>query len=130
MTADQMPAGSATQGSHEQIAALPEPIHLAVTAGFAEALQTTFLAAVPFARSSGSSSCSSYARPHCDEPGETARARTRSRTRDLGRPDARLSDDEEGPRSKDPHATRENTPPSLAKTARPIDRHALALSRG
>ncbi|EHR53421.1 arabinose efflux permease family protein [Saccharomonospora marina XMU15] len=49
VTADQMPAGTATQGSPEQIAALPEPIHLAVTTGFAEALQTTFLAAVPFA---------------------------------------------------------------------------------
>ncbi len=49
VSADQMPAGSATQGSPEQIAALPEPIHLAVTTGFAEALQTTFLAAVPFA---------------------------------------------------------------------------------
>lgn len=49
VSADQMPAGSAIQGSPEQIAALPEPIHLAVTTGFAEALQTTFLAAVPFA---------------------------------------------------------------------------------
>lgn len=47
--ADQMPPGAATLGSPEQIADLPEPIHLAVTTGFAEALQTTFLAAVPFA---------------------------------------------------------------------------------
>ncbi len=46
---DQMPTAGATQGTPEQIAALPEPIHLAVTTGFAEALQTTFLAAVPFA---------------------------------------------------------------------------------
>lgn len=49
VTADQMPAGSATLGTPAQIAALPEPIHLAVITGFAEALQTTFLAAVPFA---------------------------------------------------------------------------------
>ena len=49
VTPEQMPAGSATQGSPDQIAALPEPIHLAVVTGFAEALQTTFLAAVPFA---------------------------------------------------------------------------------
>lgn len=47
--ADRMPSGSRALGTPEQIAALPEPIHLAVTAGFAEALQTTFLAAVPFA---------------------------------------------------------------------------------
>jgi MFS family permease len=46
---DQMPRGSATQATPEQIANLPEPIHLAVTTGFADALQTTFLAAVPFA---------------------------------------------------------------------------------
>lgn len=49
VSADQMPARSATQGSPDQIAALPDPIHLAVTTGFADALQTTFLAAVPFA---------------------------------------------------------------------------------
>lgn len=42
--------GGATKlGSPDQIAALPEPIHTAVTSGFADALQTTFLAAVPFA---------------------------------------------------------------------------------
>ncbi|WP_291380714.1 MDR family MFS transporter [Demequina sp.] len=45
----QMPGGSSSLGSPDQIAALPEPVHLAVTTGFAEALQTTFLAAVPFA---------------------------------------------------------------------------------
>jgi EmrB/QacA subfamily drug resistance transporter len=49
LSADEMPPGSATLGSPEQIAALPDPIHLAVTTGFADALQTTFLAAVPFA---------------------------------------------------------------------------------
>jgi len=40
--------GSATQATPEQIANLPANIHLAVITGFAEALQTTFLAAVPF----------------------------------------------------------------------------------
>jgi MFS family permease len=49
VTADQIPAGSAIQGGPAQIAALPDAIHLAVTTGFAEALQTCFLAAVPFA---------------------------------------------------------------------------------
>jgi len=45
----QMPGGSATQATPDQIANLPDPIHLAVITGFADALQTTFLAAVPFA---------------------------------------------------------------------------------
>lgn len=49
VTTDQIPPGSAIQGGPAQIAALPDPIHLAVTTGFAEALQTCFLAAVPFA---------------------------------------------------------------------------------
>lgn len=49
VSAQQMPPGSAALGSPAQIAALPDPIHLAVTTGFAEALQATFLAAVPFA---------------------------------------------------------------------------------
>lgn len=49
---DQIDSGSATQATQatpEQIANLPEPINLAVVTGFADALQTTFLAAVPFA---------------------------------------------------------------------------------
>jgi hypothetical protein len=41
--------GGPRLGSPEQIAALPEPIHTAVITGFADALQTTFLAAAPFA---------------------------------------------------------------------------------
>ncbi|HEX7746608.1 MAG TPA: MDR family MFS transporter [Micromonosporaceae bacterium] len=41
--------GRATSGTPGQIHALPEPIHTAVITGFAEALQTAFLAAVPFA---------------------------------------------------------------------------------
>lgn len=41
--------GAATQATPDQIANLPDPIHLAVITGFADALQTTFLAAVPFA---------------------------------------------------------------------------------
>lgn len=45
----QMPNATATQATPEQIANLPDPIHLAVITGFADALQTTFLAAVPFA---------------------------------------------------------------------------------
>jgi EmrB/QacA subfamily drug resistance transporter len=45
----QLPPSAGTQATPEQIAHLPEPIHLAVTTGFADALQTTFLAAVPFA---------------------------------------------------------------------------------
>lgn len=48
-----VPAGSMSAGGSlgtpAQIAALPEPVHTAVVTGFAEALQTTFLAAVPFA---------------------------------------------------------------------------------
>ena len=41
--------GGQRLGSPEQITALPEPIHTAVITGFADALQTTFLAAAPFA---------------------------------------------------------------------------------
>ena len=48
--ADQLDAaGSATAATPADIAALPEPFHGAVVQGFADALQTTFLAAVPFA---------------------------------------------------------------------------------
>ena len=39
----------ATSATPQQIGALPEPIHTAVLGGFAEAIQTAFLAAVPFA---------------------------------------------------------------------------------
>ena len=49
VTPDQMPQGSPTQATPQQIDQLPHAIHAAVTGGFAEALQTTFLAAVPFA---------------------------------------------------------------------------------
>jgi EmrB/QacA subfamily drug resistance transporter len=42
-------AGAPSLGSPEQIAALPEPLRTAVVEGFNDALQTTFLAAVPFA---------------------------------------------------------------------------------
>lgn len=45
----QLTGGAPTLGSPAQIDALPEPIHTAVITGFAEALQTVFLAAVPFA---------------------------------------------------------------------------------
>ncbi|MGH3896736.1 MAG: hypothetical protein ACRDTA_00495, partial [Pseudonocardiaceae bacterium] len=38
----------ATSGTPAEIAALPEPVHTAVITGFAEAMQTAFLAAVPF----------------------------------------------------------------------------------
>jgi hypothetical protein len=41
--------GGQRLGSPGQITALPEPIHTAVITGFAEALQTTFLAAAPVA---------------------------------------------------------------------------------
>ncbi|GAB4083189.1 MDR family MFS transporter [Modestobacter muralis] len=41
--------GAPTLGSPDQIAALAEPVRGAVVGGFADALQTTFLAAVPFA---------------------------------------------------------------------------------
>ena len=47
--ADRIAGGTPTLGSPEQIGALPEPVHTAVITGFADALQTTFLAAVPFA---------------------------------------------------------------------------------
>jgi hypothetical protein len=40
--------GSATSGTPAEIAALPEPVHTAVITGFAEAMQTAFLSAVPF----------------------------------------------------------------------------------
>lgn len=49
VTPDQMPQGSPTQATPQQIDQLPDVIHSAVTGGFADALQTTFLAAVPFA---------------------------------------------------------------------------------
>lgn len=39
----------ATHATPAQIAALPEPIHTAITTGFGEAVQTAFLASVPFA---------------------------------------------------------------------------------
>jgi EmrB/QacA subfamily drug resistance transporter len=42
-------AGSATAATPEDIGSLPEPLHTAIVTGFADALQTTFLAAVPFA---------------------------------------------------------------------------------
>ena len=38
----------ATSGTPAEIAALPEPIHTAIITGFAEAMQTAFLSAVPF----------------------------------------------------------------------------------
>lgn len=41
--------GRATSGTPAEIAMLPEPVHIAVITGFAEAMQTAFLAAVPFA---------------------------------------------------------------------------------
>jgi EmrB/QacA subfamily drug resistance transporter len=41
--------GAPQLGSPAQIGALPEPVHTAVITGFADALQTTFLAAAPFA---------------------------------------------------------------------------------
>jgi MFS family permease len=40
--------GPATSGTPAEIAALPEPVHTAVVTGFAEAMQTAFLSAVPF----------------------------------------------------------------------------------
>lgn len=42
-------AAGGTSGTPAQIAALPEPVHTAVITGFADAIQTAFLAAVPFA---------------------------------------------------------------------------------
>lgn len=42
-------SGDATSSTPAEIAALPEPVHGAVVLGFADALQTTFLAAMPFA---------------------------------------------------------------------------------
>ena len=47
--ADQLAGGGPALGSPEEIGALAEPVHTAVITGFADALQTTFLAAVPFA---------------------------------------------------------------------------------
>jgi len=47
--ASKLAGGGPQLGSPEQIGALPEPIHTAVVTGFADALQTTFLAAAPFA---------------------------------------------------------------------------------
>ena len=47
--ADRLGGGAPTLGSPEEIGALPEPVYTAVITGFADALQTTFLAAVPFA---------------------------------------------------------------------------------
>jgi len=47
--ASKLAGGGPQLGSPEQIGALPEPVHTAVVAGFADALQTTFLAAAPFA---------------------------------------------------------------------------------
>ncbi|RJK95326.1 MDR family MFS transporter [Vallicoccus soli] len=47
--ASQLQGGAPSLGSPAQIAALPEPLHTAVVVGFNEALQTTFLAAAPFA---------------------------------------------------------------------------------
>jgi hypothetical protein len=40
--------GPAISGTPAEIAALPEPVHTAVVTGFAEAMQTAFLSAVPF----------------------------------------------------------------------------------
>ena len=42
-------AGQATASTPAEIDDLPEPIHTAVVTGFADAIQTAFLAAVPFA---------------------------------------------------------------------------------
>ncbi|WP_197674791.1 MDR family MFS transporter [Pedococcus dokdonensis] len=47
--ASQLRGGGPKLGTPAQISSLPEPIHTAVITGFADALQTTFLAAVPFA---------------------------------------------------------------------------------
>jgi len=45
----QLAGGQPTLGRPDQIASLPEPVHTAVITGFADALQTTFIAGVPFA---------------------------------------------------------------------------------
>src|SRR3954447_23495557 len=47
--ASKLAGGGPQLGSPEQIGALPEPVHTAVVTGFADALQTTLLAAAPFA---------------------------------------------------------------------------------
>lgn len=47
--ADRLGTGMPSLGSPEQLARLPETIHTAVITGFADALQPTFLAAIPFA---------------------------------------------------------------------------------
>jgi len=82
---DRLAGGTPTLGSPEQIGALPEPVHAAVITGFADALQTTFLAAVPFALL-GSSCCCSCGRPRCagtrrsTPPGRTSQRPSRRRS--------------------------------------------------
>ncbi|MGK2868676.1 MAG: MDR family MFS transporter [Mycobacterium sp.] len=99
---DQMPAGSATQGSPDQIAALPEPIHLAVTTGFAEALQTTFLAAVPFAILGFVILLFLRETPLRETRRHTSGEDLAAAFETSVDPDAHLTDDEDGPRPENP----------------------------
>lgn len=102
VSADQMPAGSATQGSPEQIAALPEPIHLAVTTGFAEALQTTFLAAVPFAVIGFVILLFLRETPLRQTRGHTSGEDLAAAFETSVDPDAHLTDEEDAPRPENP----------------------------
>ena len=102
VTADQMPAGSATQGSPEQIASLPDPIHLAVTTGFAEALQTTFLAAVPFALLGFVILLFLRESPLRRTRGHTSGEDFAAAFETSVDPDANLTDQEDGPRPDEP----------------------------
>ena len=102
VTADQMPPGSATQGSPEQIAALPDPIHRAVTGGFAEALQTTFLAAVPFALLGFAILLFLRETPLRQTRGHTPGQDIAAALETSVDPDAHLSDDEDRPRPENP----------------------------
>ena len=100
--ADQMPARSATQGTPDQIAALPDPIHLAVTTGFAEALQTTFLAAVPFALLGFVILLFLRETPLRQTRGHTSGEDLAAAFETSVDPDAHLTDDEDGPRPENP----------------------------
>ena len=116
VSADQMPAGSAIQGSPEQIAALPEPTHLAVTTGFAEALQTTFLAAVPFAVLGFVILLFLRETPLRQTRGHTSGEDLAAAFETSVDPDAHLTDDEDGPRPENPSPRGHH--PTAARQAR------------
>ena len=99
----------------------PEPIHLAVTTGFAEAQQTTILAAVPFAILGFVIPLFLRETPLRQPRGHTSGEDLAAAFETSVDPDAHLTDDEDAPRPENP-PPRGATPPSLLAKPSPPGR--------